>query len=63
MQVSTVIASPYPHRSAGRADPGAATQGLTALLPVYPSRWKEPVILPIEAWCAPESHTGHTEGL
>ena len=28
MQVSTVIAGPYSHHSAGRADPGAALEGL-----------------------------------
>jgi hypothetical protein len=38
MQVSTVVTDPYPHRSAGRAVIGATTRGLTALLPVYPSR-------------------------
>src|SRR6266568_979639 len=38
MQVSTVMARPYPHHSAGRAGPGTTTRGLAALPLVYPSR-------------------------
>ena len=52
MQVSTVVISPYPHRSAGRADVDTATRGLTALSPVYLSQPIEPCILPIDALLA-----------
>ena len=57
MQVSTVVATPYRHRSAGRVNSGTATRGLTALSLVYLRRRNAPGTLPIDGVLAPGGAT------